>query len=137
MAARKKDGRFKKGESGNPNGRPKLPPELKQIKQLSPSYVKTVIAKLTRMSKEQITEWIELPMESGGPNLLEMMVASVINQALSHGDHSKLQFLLDRSIGKVVEQHKVQVQPVTYKTKVREDGALLQEVVTEAIEEEK
>lgn len=138
MAEKKKrGGKWKPGESGNPKGRPPLPPDVRAIQNLSPAYVKRVIAKLARMDRDELKEWLENPDRTAKPNNLEMMLASIIVKATAEGDHSKLSFLLDRSIGKVIEERKVQVQPVKYITKVRADGALLQEVVFEALEEDK
>lgn len=124
---------FKPGQSGNPNGRPRLPQALRDIQKISPAYVKGIIAKLSRMSRDEMGEWLQTPINLGGPNNMEMMVASIIHKAIVDGDHTKLNFLLDRTIGKVVEEKKVQIEAVTYKTTVRDDGALLQEVVAEAL----
>ena len=138
MADKKKaKGRpFQKGQSGNPKGRPPMPPELREIKKLSPGYIKVLIAKLSRMTPDQMMEWMKGEgAERDKPNNLEVMLASIIHKAVVDGDHAKLNFLLDRTIGKVVEEKKVQIQPVKYITKVSEDGALLQEVVQEAIDE--
>ena len=78
--------------------------------------------------------WLNTPLVAGGPNNLEIMVASIIVKATADGDASKLSFLLDRSIGKVVEERKVEITPVKYVTTVRGDGALMQDVVKEALD---
>ena len=138
MPAQKKTrGRpFKKGESGNPKGRPPMPAEMREIKKLSPQYLKTIIAKLSRMTPEEMMTWVKEPEDrTDVPNNMEVMIASIIHKAITDGDHNKLNFLLDRTIGKVVEEKKVQIQPVKYITKVSEDGGLLQEVIQEAIDE--
>jgi DNA-binding TFAR19-related protein (PDSD5 family) len=127
---------FKPGQSGNPAGRPPLPAELKAIKDLSPQLVRKIIAKLALMDRKTMFEWLEKPQDQGGPNNMEMMVASIITKAITDGDQSRLNFLLDRSIGKVVEQKVVQLQPVEYVTSVRADGALVQSVINEALGED-
>lgn len=130
--SRKRDakGKFVKGISANPAGRPPMPKELREVKDMTPSFVKKVIAKLAQMTREEMDAWVN----SGSLNNLERMVASIIVKATSEGDHNKLSFLLDRTIGKVVEQRKVEIQAVRYVTKVSGDGALLQEVVKEELE---
>lgn len=127
---------FKPGESGNPAGRPPLPAELKAIKDLSPQMVRKVIAKLAQMDRETMFEWLKKPLALGGPNNMELMIASIVSAAITDADHNKLQFLLDRSIGKVVEQKVVTLQPVEYITSVRPDGALVQTVINEALGED-
>jgi len=128
---------FKPGKSGNPAGRPPLPAEIRAIKVMSPAYVKRVISQLLLMHKTpaQLEAWSKIPVESGGPTNLEMIVLSIIMKAGVDGDHNKLSFLLDRTIGKVVEKRDVQLQAVRYVTEVRADGALMQEVVKEALGE--
>ena len=129
------DTKFKPGQSGNPKGRPPLPAEIRAIKSLSPQYVKKIISKLALMDREQMMEWIQKPLIKGGPTNIELMVASIITKAVTDGDQGKLNFLLDRTIGKVVENRNVQFQPVQYVTTVRADGALMQEVIKEALGE--
>jgi len=131
-------GGFKPGESGNPKGRLPMSPELRAIKALSPGYVKKIISKLTQMDPKTLMAWVELSVagQTVEPmNNLEMMLASIINKAVSEGDQGKLNFLLDRTIGKVVENRNVTLQPVKYITTVREDGALMQEVIAESLGE--
>jgi hypothetical protein len=47
-----------------------------------------------------------------------------------------LTVLLDRSVGRVVEQKTAQLQPVHYVTSVAPSGALIQSVIDEALGEE-
>lgn len=127
---------FKKGESGNKKGRPPQLKEYKEVKKLTPSYVKMVISKLARMSRDEFIEFQRTPAELGGPNLMEMTIGSILMKAVETGDHSRLDFLLNRSIGKTVEERNVTVRPVTYTTSIRGDGSLLQSVLSEMDEEE-
>lgn len=136
MSNQDEKGRFKPGNNANPTGRPKLPLEIREIKKLSPAYVRQVIAKLSRMGPDELLSWLETPFAAGGPNNLEHMVASIIRKSAIDGDQNRLNFLLDRSIGKVVEQKVVTLQPVEYITSVRPDGALVQAVINEALGED-
>jgi hypothetical protein len=136
MSERDEKGKFKPGYSGNIAGKPALSPELRMVRDLTPNYVKKIISKLALMDRASLMAWLEKPGEEAGPNNLEMVVASILVKATQDGDHSKLNFLLDRTIGKVVEQKIVTLQPVEYITAVRPDGALIQSVVNEALGEE-
>jgi len=131
--SRNPDGTWKPGYAPNPAGRVPMSPELKAIKKLSPGYLKLIIAKLARMTPQEL---ILSAKDPGKLNNLEMMVASIVSRAIQDGDHSKLNFLLDRSIGKVVEERRVILEPVIYKTTIRGDGALVQEVMSDVLGEE-
>jgi hypothetical protein len=127
---------WKKGESGNSRGLLPMPEELRVVKKLTPSYVKMVIAKLARMSRDEFIEFQRRPAELGGPNMIEMTIGSILMKAVETGDHSRLNFILDRSIGKTVEERNVTLRPVTYTTSIRGDGSLLQAVLDEESEKE-
>lgn len=126
---------WKPGQSGNQKGRPPLPPEYRAIKEVSPQHVRRAISKMLQMTRADLDEYMKLDSSADGPNALECAIGAILIQAIANADHSKLGFLLDRSIGKVVEERKFHLEPVVYKTTVRGDGALVQEVVCEALGE--
>jgi len=132
MDDRDSHGRFAPGSRGNPLGRPKLPAELKAITRLSPAILKTIIARISLMTHTQL----KMHIETGNFTMIENTIASIIEKAMMDGDHSRLNFLLDRAIGKVVEERRIQIQPVTYKTTVLPDGGLIQELMREEFGEE-
>ena len=126
---------FKKGQSGNPKGRPKTREDLKKVKLMSSDNAARLIQKIMDMSPDEIRVMVEDPKTPAW----ELMVARIVDKAIREGDTSRLNFLFDRTIGKVVEKKEVELKPVTYQTAVRpEDGALIQEVLDEEeISEEK
>lgn len=130
--------RFKPGQSGNPAGRKKLPPEIQAINSLTPEYVKKIISKFSQMSKEEMGTFLRLgPDDPGGPNMMEIMIGSIVAKAAQDGDYTRLNFLLDRSIGRVKETIDVSLAPrINYQTTMEADGRMLQELVKEEIEAE-
>lgn len=88
--------RFQKGQSGNPSGRAKLPPELKSIRELTGHELKRIVAKFAQMTKSEI----EIAIKDPNIQMLHLTVASIFIQSAKHGDYGRLSFLLDRSIGK-------------------------------------
>jgi hypothetical protein len=97
------DTRWKKGQSGNPAGRPKGILTVDQIR--------TVVSKYAMLTKLDLTAKLKDP----STPMLEMMVIGVMLKAYSGGDANRFDFLLNRSIGKV--QDAVQgVQEVIKKT---------------------
>ncbi len=94
---------FKAGKSGNPTGITSLPPELRAIKSLTPREVARVIAKFWRLDIDTLQTEIKGMKLSVG----EMAIASIFANAIKHGEEKKLNFLLDRAIGRiqVAEEH--------------------------------
>lgn len=92
--------RYPKGVSGNPNGRPKLPADLKKARKLNQIEVGRIINKYMNESIEFIKEEMDTP----GTSALEALLGKIIIEAHKHGDYSRVNFLFDRMIGKVTEK---------------------------------
>lgn len=84
---------FKPGQSGNPKGRPKDPPELKAIKQMTRGEFSLLIHKLIGLKPEDLKDF--------KGTVLEMAMASAVQAAIKHGDFSKMQSFIERLFGKV------------------------------------
>ena len=89
---------FPKGVSGNPSGKPKG--------LLRREDVEAMMGRFAVMTREQL----QLVVQNQKSTMLEIMIASVMAKAAKDGDYARLQFLLDRSIGRVkdiseVHQH--------------------------------
>jgi len=124
---------IQKGQVLNPHGRPKLPADLQPIRQLSPGILKAMIDKLAELPLQQI---IDLR-DGGHLSMLEHSIVAVWIKAVVDGDHSRLNFILDRSrVGKVQDKLDITVGPKTvYRTTMTGDGRLLQDLLKPEIEE--
>jgi len=98
---------WKKGQSGNPNGRPKLPAHLKDIPSLTADEVNKIMSKYTRMTLPELEQVIA---DRKAP-ALEMAICSNLIKSIQSGEYANLNFVLDRSVGKVTEKSEIAVSP--------------------------
>ncbi len=92
--------KWKPGESGNPNGRPKDPPEVKEIKLLTKQYFKEIGSLIVLGN---IDELERIAQDRKQP-VIKVMIAAVAVKAMSKGDMVAIDMLLNRLIGKVKEE---------------------------------
>ena len=102
--------RFKPGQSGNPGGKPK------QL--LTKDKVKGILGRFADMTREDLQAIVTNPKST----MLEIMVASIMVKAAKDGDFSRLNFILDRSIGRVAadagEEDRVDTSGMTLEEKI-------------------
>ena len=97
---RKTGGRnWKKGETGNSKGAPKVPEDIKDARRLNGPEFDRIANKLLSMTK---TEIVKIVNDANTPSL-ELIVASVVHKAIIEGDAKRLEYLLCRTIGKVAQ----------------------------------
>lgn len=97
---RKKTGGKNFGSDNHKGGRKRLPEELKKLKRISRDEISRIINKLGAMSKDKLTAHLK------GLNTptIELMIGSIIVQAVQKGDYLRAEFLLSRTIGKVPDK---------------------------------
>jgi hypothetical protein len=117
---------FKKGQSGNPKGRKKCPPEIKYMKKLSKEFVQ---CRITHWLQKPLSEVMEL-LKDPKQQAMDHFICKIIVLGVMKGDHQRLSFLLDRLIGKVKE-HVEFVEPAPFiiqgKTQTLELGSKMEE----------
>lgn len=99
---------FKKGQSGNPNGRPKFPLEVQVAKAFNRNVVELALAKYLSLP---IGELKKLKDDPTLPSH-DQIVISIIISSILFGDAGRYSFLLDRLIGKVPEKIDIEVSGV-------------------------
>jgi hypothetical protein len=110
----KKETQFKPGQSGNPQGRPKVPEDLKRARAFTKIEVSKILARHLDKSRRELNLLIQDP----DTPALEAFVASLMVQGIRTGDERRLNFLFDRIIGKVKDEVEVaQVSPFIVKYK--------------------
>ena len=111
----------------NSVGRPPLRRDLKGVKLLTQQDVSRLMQKMMDMSLVDLQDMVDDPTTPA----MELMLARIIEKAMREGDHQRLNFLFDRTIGKVVDKKEVEIRPVRYVTGVEADGTLVQQVLEE------
>lgn len=92
--------KWKKGQSGNPEGRPPDPPELKRLKNLT----KRELVDLGNLVVKGDVDTLRKLASNGKSTALVAMVAAVCERVIREGDMQKLDILLNRLIGRVKEE---------------------------------
>ena len=98
---RDENGRFKKGKSGNPNGRPvgtvTVPKELRAINN---RLIADTIGKYLNCTGPELQEHIKNPETPA----LDLMILRVLYEAIRKADQGKMNAILERIVGKVPDK---------------------------------
>jgi hypothetical protein len=95
--AKKHRGHFKPGQSGNPNGRPPLVPEIKGMRQLNKLELERILNRCAFLTVPEIKALIK----SKDTPIFENIVAKILLKAFEYGDQWRTEFVLQRLIGRV------------------------------------
>ncbi len=79
--------------------RKKLPDDLKDVKALTQCEVNRLISKYARMLQMALDEKLQDPKTP----VLELAIGKIFAQSIKYGDYARLNFLLERCIGKIPE----------------------------------
>ncbi len=121
--------KFKPGVSGNPGGKPKIPEDIKQARKMTQIELERVINSLLFLDREALQAKIKDPKTP----MIEMIAASIMAQAAQKGDHTRLDFILQRMIGKVKDQVEIST-PQPFILKKRDGEEIVMGVETKELE---
>lgn len=91
---------FKKGQSGNPGGRVKLPEDVKEARKLNQAEAVRLLNKFNTWTIKELSNFCK----DENSTALELMVARIILKGIKDGTPTNLNFVFDRLIGKVKDQ---------------------------------
>ena len=111
---------FKKGQSGNPGGRVKMPEELKKARRMNTVACQEIMDRLIKMPLSKIKELMQNPESTA----FELMLGKIVAEAIAKGDHMRLSFILDRLIGKVTDKVVVDAPKPLIMKLIGEDAVL-------------
>ena len=95
--------RWKKGESGNPKGRPVSTPEQLRLTRLTKTELTEIGSYIVKGDKTELKKIVDDPTTS----ILKSWIASIAIKGIASGDMDALNKLLERIVGKVKEEVEV------------------------------
>lgn len=105
---RKTGGRdFRPGIVTNPHGRPRNPPELKDIRKMTRVEVEHKIMELWDKNESEIASLVNLPTT----NMRDKTIMRVMLRSIAKGDHLALGFIMDLIFGKRAEKIDLMMRP--------------------------
>ena len=117
----KKDTRFKKGQSGNPGGRPKLTDDMKRLSKLSKTSLEAAMNKFLHIDRAGLKVIANDPAST----MLDIAIASILTKAVTQGDQQRLDWIVSRLIGKVTDKVKVDMPRATILERAKGDEQLV------------
>lgn len=98
-------GKFEKGKSGNPEGRPKLPAAALEAKKLTAAEIVLKLSEFMLMTPAQRLERLSSPNRTTA----DEMIGAIIEKGIIEGSPTHLNFIFDRTVGKVTDKLDVTV----------------------------
>lgn len=96
--------KWKKGQSGNPAGRAKMPEDLREIRK---KYSKQIIQGLLAQCLDKSVKELESILKDKNNKVVDHLVGRVALLGIVKGDPVRFNFILDRLIGKVKEEKEI------------------------------
>jgi hypothetical protein len=91
---------FKKGHNAPGPGRPAVSKELQATRQLNSSELVRILNELVHADKETLITKTKDPKTT----VFELIICSILKNAYDKGDQQRINFILDRLVGKVKDQ---------------------------------
>lgn len=95
--------RFKKGQSGNPHGRPALTNEQRALRDLTVESYRGVLKTILDGNLEELQTLMKDPKST----VLEVSLASAALKAIKVGDYSVIERIAERIVGKIPDELKI------------------------------
>jgi hypothetical protein len=87
-------------EKGHPGYKPKLSPGLKALKKLTTDKIIEDISRTVDMVPEELKQVMTDPESTG----MQLALAKIMIEAIRTGDHTKMEWFMSRTVGKVTEK---------------------------------
>lgn len=98
---------WRPGESGNKRGGTPMPPDIREARKMTQYELERILNRYMDMHPTEVAAILESPPTH--LRMIELVVASIVFKAAQGGDPVRLDFLLNRTIGKIRERVEVDV----------------------------
>lgn len=109
MVEHLKPHQFKPGQSGNPKGFDGIPKEVRKAKGKNRIELEKTLNEFLTLDRDGL----ELRLKNPKATILELALGAIVTRAIDDGDQVRLNFMLDRLIGKVKEQISIEIPAPT------------------------
>jgi hypothetical protein len=96
---------FKPGQSGNPGGAPSLPPEVKEARRLNQKELELSLNRWLFATQADMERAADDPSTA----MIDRVVISLLQAATKNGCPTRLELLMNRLVGKVMDR--IEVKP--------------------------
>lgn len=100
LTEKMKANKWKPGQSGNPNGRPKLNPIQRALKELTVQTYREVIEAVLSGNLDNLQAMAENPKTSA----LQVGIAKAFANAIKAGDYAVIERIAERIVGKIPDE---------------------------------
>ena len=91
---------FKPKNNANPNGRPKLDKDVQEASRLTKTMILEILTQYMSMDVNSLKVMLQDPTKP----VIHHIVGRVALKAINSGDHQRLDFFMNRMIGKVTDK---------------------------------
>lgn len=95
--------RWKKGQSGNPKGRPPIPEDVRAARKLTQVEFERICANLFNTSTKRLGEICRDPQTP----VLTALIARILEKGIAESSRVELNYFIERFLGKVAENHNI------------------------------
>ena len=107
---------FTKGTSGNPCGRPKIPDDIKELNNFNSVEFARICNDMFYMKSDDL----EKVLQDRDEQVIRKIVAKTLKEALKTGDPKRVEFFLNRLIGKCPAQDQNVGLKISYHAEIME-----------------
>lgn len=108
MADQLKPYRFKPGQVANPGGRPKLPDDIKEARNINQIEFERIMNRYLFLPADELSVVIGRPETT----VLERLVGTILLKGVKRGDVARAEWALNRTLGKVKDRLQIESQSV-------------------------
>ncbi len=97
---------FKKGQTGNPGGRPKIPDDIRKAANVTTEQFVKTASEFLLMDRTELTKVLQNPEAS----MIELLIGGILAKAVKDHDSTRAEWIIARTIGKAKDFSEVTIR---------------------------